>query len=251
MRQDNHNYEPAESQSCFSRTAQNMQDGCYQFLAATFWDSIVSGFRPARIRAIQLLNVQYSDSILLIGEGSGLDFDCLPPETDLRKVFAFDFSSQMVHHAKRKARQIGIPEENVFIGDAQNLPYTTEKFQKIYFPLSLGSIPNPKLALQEAERVLAPGGQIVVFEKMVDDGATISRARSCINFFTQCIFANINRRLSDMMDDNSPLKITRYESLAGQLNGCITNSIGSYYRLATLVRLADYPDTPSVRAQVS
>lgn len=237
-----------EERGCCSRTVRAAQNGCYQFLAATFWDCTVAGFRPGRVRAMELLDIHDTDRVLLVGEGSGLDFDCLPADTDLTRVFAFDFSTQMVRQAKQKARRMSIPEDNVFVGDAQHLPYTTERFNKIYFPLSLGSIPNPRLALQEAERVLAPGGRIVLFEKIVDDGAVISRGRACLNFFTQCIFANINRRLTDMMGAESPLKITGYESLRGRLDGCLAGTAAPYYRLATLVRTADFPDTPAMRA---
>lgn len=240
-----------EGRGCCSRITRTAQNGCYQFLAATFWDYTVSGFRPGRIRAMELLDIQATDRILLVGEGSGLDFDCLPEGADLSRVFSFDFSTEMVRHAKQKARRFGIPEENVFVGDAQHLPYTEERFNKIYFPLSLGSIPNPRLALREAERVLAPGGKIVLFEKIVDDGATISWGRRCLNFFTQCVFADINRRLREMIGEESPLKITSYESLRGRLDGCFASTVAPYYRLATLVRAVDFPEIPEVRASLS
>lgn len=236
--------------SCPSRAARAAQNGCYQFLAATIWDQMVAGFRPGRVRAMELLDVHNRDRLLLVGEGSGLDFDCLPEGTDMTQVFAFDFSTQMVQQARKKARAVGIPEENVFVGDAQNLPYRTERFDKIYFPLSLGSIPDPRLALEEAERVLAPGGKIVLFEKIVDDGAAVSRGRACLNIFTQCIFANINCRLTDMMGEDSPLKITDYESLKGRLSGCLAGAVAPYYRLATLVRAADFPDIPAKTARI-
>lgn len=236
---------------CWSRYTQHMQDGCYQFLAASYlWDCIISGFKPGRQFAIDALNIQPEDKILFIGEGAGADFECLPAHANKGTLKAFDFSSQMVHKAKAKARELGIPEENVFEGDAQALPFIEEKFDKIFFPLSLGSIPNPQLALQEAERVLAEGGQIAVFEKMVDDGNTPSYARRCAGFFARCTFADINRNLTEMMGEESPLKITQYQSMGGRLNGCFASSVGSLYRVAILVRDQDYTATPSVPAMI-
>lgn len=240
-----------DERGCCSRAARSAQNGCYQFLAATLWDSIMSGFRPGRVRAMELLNVQASDRVLLIGEGSGLDFDCLPEGLDRSHVYALDYSTEMVKQAKRKARLLGIPEANIVVGDAQHLPYTTERFTKIYFPLSLGSIPNPRLALQEAERVLASNGRIVVFEKMVDEDATISMGRSYLNFFTRYIFADINRRLTQMMGTDSAFKVVGYESLSGRLEGCLASTIAPSYRLATLTRITDFPDEPAVRATLS
>lgn len=230
--------------------ARAMQNGCYQFLAVTLWDSIVSGFSPGRERAIELLEIQATDRVLLVGEGSGLDFAHLPPQTDKQALQAFDFSSQMVRQAKQKAAQLGIPQENCFEGDAQALPYTTQQFDKIYFPLSLGSIPNPQLALKEAERVLAPQGKIVVFEKLLDDGKTASGGRKCLNLFTSCIFADINRNLTDMLGKDTTLKITQYESLENKLGGFFARHAGAHYRIGVLTKSAEHADRPSVRAMV-
>tara|TARA_R110000868_G_scaffold144959_2_gene364453 strand:+ start:3359 stop:4051 length:693 start_codon:yes stop_codon:yes gene_type:complete len=228
-----------------------MQDGCYQAMAATCWDSIVTGFRPGRVRAMELLDIQPSDHILCVGEGSGLDFDCLPPSTNPTTVWAFDFSSRMVSEMKRRAAQYHIPDAHCMLGDAQRLPFPPEqRFHKIYFPLSLASIPHPHMALREAERVLAPNGRIVIFEKLVDDDTHLSLTRRCIGAFTQCIFADITRNLTQMLGDNPTLKITHYESTEGQLTGCMTRRIGAYYRLAVLVRRTEYPQLAPQRAEL-
>jgi len=233
-----------------TRLTQWVQQQSYQVMAYTFWDSIVSGFKPGRIRAMQLLDIQPDDTVLFVGEGSGLDFECLPPTISKANLKAFDYASHMVAQSKVKAKQFGIPEANCFVADAQQLPFTTEKFDKIFFPLSLGSIPNPSLALQEAERVLAPGGKIVVFEKLVDDESSVSRKRRCLNFFTQLVFADINRNLTQMLGDESPLKIVHYESLTNKLEGYIANYAGAYYRLAVIVRAADFPEQPALGAKL-
>lgn len=232
---------------CYSRWSQNC---CYQLLASTCWDSIMGGFAPARARAMELLEIQPDDKVLLVGEGSGLDFEFLPGITNKSELKALDFSSSMIHQAKQKAPLFDIPAENCFVGDAQQLPFTTERFNKIFFPLSLGSIPNPSLALQEAERVLAPQGLIVVFEKLVDDHREISCGRQMLNGFTRCIFADINRNLTQMMGNDSPLGIKHYESLAGQLRGC-ASPLGTHYRLAVLIRTSDYPNLPLQEAVLS
>lgn len=229
---------------CCARTTQRAQDNCYQIMAATFWDYTVSGFRPGRVRAIELLNIQATDRVLLIGEGSGLDFDCLPAHTDKRALRALDFSPEMVRQSRIKARRMDIPEENCIVADAQHLPFTTERFDKIFFPLSLGSIPNPTQALRKAERVLARNGKIVVFEKLVDDGVQVGAGRHFLNVFTRLIFADITRNLTQMLGEGSPLKLVSYESLEGRLDGCLTRPVGAYYRLGLLVINADYPTEP-------
>lgn len=237
--------------SYYSRMTRKAQNFCYQIMAKTFWDPLMSGFKPGRVIAINALDLEPDDKVLFVGEGSGLDFEVLPENFKKENLQAFDFSPEMVKQAKRKAIRFGIPEENCFIGDAQKLPFTEEKFDKIYFPLSLGSIPDPTLALKEAERVLASKGKVVVMEKLVDDGYEPSYVRQLLNFFTKFLFADINRNLTHIMGENSPLKIVHYQSLANKLSGFFIRRIGSYYRVALLVRDNDYPDTPSCGARLS
>ncbi|CCB87805.1 class I SAM-dependent methyltransferase [Simkania negevensis] len=244
--EDNHEQDP----SCWSQVSQWIQNVSYQIFAYTVWDSVVSGFKPGRMRAIELMDVQSEDRILLVGEGSGLDFECLPEQTNKLALRAFDFSPEMVHQSKIKARQLEISEENCFIGDAQYLPFEHEKFDKIYFPLSVASIPNPSLALQEAERVLDPGGKIVIFDKLRDDDVPLSWQRTTLNVITKCVFADITRNLSSILASAPTLKIIHYESLAGKLDGVFAKYAGQYYRIAVVVRHEDYPDQMAVPAKL-
>ncbi len=143
---------------------------------------------------------------------------------------------------------MNIPVENCFEGDAQKLSFTHEKFDKIYFPLSLGSIPNPYLALKEAERVLEKNGKVVVFEKLRDDGQKLSWGRQVLGFMTRWFFADINRNLTEMMGSDTGLKIVYYDSVEGKLTGVLGKTLAPYYRICTLVRAEDYPDSPKLRA---
>lgn len=234
----------------YSRLAQWIQDACYQIFAYTIWDSMVSGFQPGRVRAIELMEIQSDDRILLVGEGSGLDFECLPEQTNKLALRAFDFSPEMVRQSKIKAVKFDIPEENCFIGDAQKLPFTDEQFDKIYFPLSIASIPNPSLAFREAERVLSPGGKIVVFDKLMDDDLVVSWSRTALNMITKCVFADITRNLNTILNSAPSLKIVHYESLKDKLDGVFAKYIGEHYRLAVIVRDADYSNQPQKVAKL-
>lgn len=236
--------------SCWSQVSQWIQDTCYQIFAYTIWDNIVSGFKPGRLRAIELMDIQSEDRILLVGEGSGLDFECLPDHTNKISLRAFDFSPEMVRQSKMKARQFEIPEENCFVGDAQKLPFTHEKFDKIYFPLSIASIPNPTLALQEAERVLAPGGKIVIFDKLRDEDVPLSWKRTALNIITKCVFADITRNLGSILEPVVALKIVHYESLKDKLDGIFARYAGQFYRVAVITRRSDYPDQPEVPSKL-
>ncbi|MBX9804520.1 MAG: methyltransferase domain-containing protein [Alphaproteobacteria bacterium] len=231
--------------------ARKSQNFCYNVMARTFWDPMMSGFQPGRKIAMEQLDIQPSDRVLFVGEGTGLDFDVLPATLNKANLYAFDFSPEMVKQAKLKAPKFNIPVENCFEGDAQRLSYTDEKFDKIYFPLSLGSIPDPHQALKEAERVLERNGKVVVFEKLVDDGQKLSWGRWAVGLFTRWLFADINRNLTQMMGDDTKFKIVYYDSVEGKLTGILGRCLAPYYRIGTLVRAEDYPDLPTLKAVLS
>lgn len=238
-----------DSVGCCDWVSRRMQETSYQLLArSSLWNPIIRGFKPGRERALAILDIQPSDRVLLVGEGNGADFECLPADTNKAAVWALDYSSEMVRQGKVVAAQHGIPADQFVVGDAQALPFTTERFNKIFFPLSIASIPDPHQALQEAERVLAPGGRIVVFEKMLDDGVTVSWGRRTLNFFTSATFADITRNLTTMLGDESPLKLVGYEATDGAMDSFIARQVGAHYRVAELVRTTDFPDRPAVSA---
>ena len=107
-----------EEASFYSRMTRKAQNFCYQVMAKTFWDPLMEGFKPARTRAMELLELEPHDRIFLIGEGSGLDFEVLPEEIAKQQIWALDYSSEMVKQAKRKAQLLGIPEDQCMLGDA-------------------------------------------------------------------------------------------------------------------------------------
>ena len=186
--------------------------------------------------------------MLLLGEGTGADLPLLQSDENCtcERVYALDYSSQMVKQCRKRARECGIPVDNVMQGDAQDLPFEEGVvFDKVLFPLSLGSIPQPEEAMREALRVLAPGGRVCVLEKLVDSNSTPSCARKMIGCVTKCLFSDINRSLEDMLVLTPELKVVEYKSMAGLISGCFGMSADKY-RVAVLVRRSDYPDLTEV-----
>lgn len=108
QRTTNPDYETPDP-GCWGRFTHELQDGCYQVLARSCWDFTVSGFRPGRVRSIELMDIQPTDRVLLVGEGSGLDLECLPEHVNKPALRAFDFSNQMVIACRQKAEDLDIP----------------------------------------------------------------------------------------------------------------------------------------------
>jgi ubiquinone/menaquinone biosynthesis C-methylase UbiE len=62
--------------------------------------------------------------------------------------------------------------------------------------------------MKEAERVLKPGGLIVIFDKFLPAGQKLSVKRKFANLFTNLLFSNINRRFETILGHTN-LKVVR------------------------------------------
>ena len=140
-------------------------------LLAPIYDNIVSGPIDAyRIKSISRLKNTKNKQILINGIGSGLDIPYLPDDACYTGT---DITPAMLERAKRRsknnssARTLDITFK---IADSQALPYQDNSFDFIIMHLILAVVPNPVLALQEASRVLKPGGNIVIFDKFIRPG---------------------------------------------------------------------------------
>lgn len=90
------------------------------------------------------------------------------------KPLGLDFSSEMVGIARRM-----FPEIEFLEGDAQNLPFRDQAFDRVLANFALLHLANPEQACAEAFRVLKPGGKFGFttwakveenpFVKLVDD----------------------------------------------------------------------------------
>ncbi len=128
-------------------------------LWATFYDVVVRFLRGSRRRSFALLNPQPGDRILLVGCGTGADFEFLPPDAD---ATAIDLTPAML---RRAAAKIGGRRIRLLEMDAMDLQFPAGSFDKIVLHLILAVVPDPGRTLREAERVTRPGGLLVVLDK--------------------------------------------------------------------------------------
>ena len=126
---------------------------------ATFYDVVVRFLRGSRRRSFALLNPQPGDRLLLVGCGTGADFEFLPPDAE---ITAIDLTPAMLHRA---AAKIGGRRIRLLEMDAMALQFPADTFDKTVLHLILAVVPDPGRTLREAERVTRPGGQLVVLDK--------------------------------------------------------------------------------------
>ncbi|GEO06595.1 SAM-dependent methyltransferase [Adhaeribacter aerolatus] len=173
----------------------NTWNKCRYTLYSPFYNLISRVFLQSRQKAIGLLAVKPGEKVLLIGAGTGLDLDFLPPTA---LITATDITPAMVARLIRRGARLQLPV-NAQVMDGQCLTLPDNAFDKIVLHLILAVIPDPVRCLQEAERVLKPGGQIVVFDKFLQPGHQVGFFRRVANFLTNFLFSNITRRFENIV----------------------------------------------------
>jgi phosphatidylethanolamine/phosphatidyl-N-methylethanolamine N-methyltransferase len=126
---------------------------------ATIYDPLTRFLRRPRRRSIELLGIRPWDTVLLVGCGTGADFEFLPHDA---QCVAVDLTPAMLRRAAAKVggRRIQLAEM-----DAMDLWFPDDTFDKSILHHILAVVPDPVRALQEAERATKPGGHLVVLDK--------------------------------------------------------------------------------------
>lgn len=157
-------------------------------LLAPFYDAIVSGpLDSCRVKSLSRLkqtNNQAGENqkILINGIGSGLDIPHLPGGA---QYIGTDLTPAMLNRAKKRAQESSI-DINLQLADSQALPFEDNSFDAIIMHLILAVVPDPVAALQEASRVLKPGGTVYLFDKFIKPGQ-LAIARRLLSVFIQHI----------------------------------------------------------------
>jgi ubiquinone/menaquinone biosynthesis C-methylase UbiE len=187
------------------------------------YDTIVgaSGLNNARRLSIDRLRLAAGHRVLIIGAGTGLDLDFLPPHV---QVTAIDVTPAMLKHLDRRAAAAG-RSVTTRIMDARHLALPDSSFDAVIMHLILAVMPEPERGISEAVRVLAPGGRMAIFDKFLRDEEHPSLKRRLLNALAKPLFSDLNRRLGPLIAP-TPLVIEHDEPVA----------FGGTYRAVTLVK---------------
>jgi ubiquinone/menaquinone biosynthesis C-methylase UbiE len=164
-------------------------------LYAPIYDLVARPLERGRERAVDQLDLQPGDRVLILGAGTGSDLKYLPDDV---QVTAVDAAPAMVRRTRKRAAALG-RDVDARIGDAQALPFEDETFDAVLLHLILSVVPGPKSVAAETARVLAPGGRVSVYDKFAPESAESSFVRRALNPVARFLFSGLTRRLGPLL----------------------------------------------------
>ena len=162
--------------------------------------------------------------ILEIGVGTGLT---LPYFTAGSRVVGADLSLDMLKVANRKVASQSLSHvRGLMVMDACRLGFADEAFDAVTAQFVITLVPDPEQALTEMDRVLKPGGEIVISSRLVDDGGPFAALWSAL------------APLARAVGWSSDFKVSRLTGWAARTGRYETTHVGSgYFKVVRLHKL--------------
>lgn len=178
------------------------------------FDSFIPYFYPAlmfplghfRKKAIQMMNFNPGDRILIPGVGSGHDIPFIPRDVMIEGV---DISDVMlaIGQVKLKATK---REENVHLGvmDAEELKFPDASFDKAILSLCLTVVYNPRKVFSEVVRVVKQGGEILIYDHLLRRGKVPPAIAQPIDKVMKYGFTSLTRVFEDIIEGH-PVSVVK------------------------------------------
>jgi phosphatidylethanolamine/phosphatidyl-N-methylethanolamine N-methyltransferase len=122
-----------------------------------------SVFEDARRMAVEA-SERVGGHILEVGVGTGIS---LPYYSANSRVVGIDISEPMLKVARRRVidERLGHVEQ-LEVMDAENLEFPDSSFDVVVAQYVVNTVPRPEIALDEFLRVLRPGGELVIVNRV-------------------------------------------------------------------------------------
>ena len=131
-----------------------------------------SVFENARRMAVEA-SERVGGRILEVGVGTGIS---LPYYSANCRVVGIDIAEPMLQVARRRVVADGLAHvERLELMDAEDLKFPDASFDVVAAQYVVNTVPNPETALDEFLRVLRPGGELVIVNRV---GATTGSRRA-------------------------------------------------------------------------
>jgi ubiquinone/menaquinone biosynthesis C-methylase UbiE len=133
---------------------------------ATFYTtSAVHKDKVVLDRLVKLAHVQPTDRVLDVATGTGHTAFAFAPQ--VREVIATDVTPEMLSEGEKLKSELGMRNVEFKIADAHDLPFEDESFDIVTCRRAAHHFVDISQALREMNRVLKPGGRLVIDDRSV------------------------------------------------------------------------------------
>lgn len=172
-----------------------------------FYDTFMSPLerRPSFNSLRHHLIERAQGHVLEIGAGTGINLDLYSQKVS--QLLSTDPNPEMVRRAHQKETNSRVPV--LFqTADAEHLPFSSDTFDTVVGTLVFCSITKPEIALMELERVLKPGGELLLFEHVQMPQPILQKAQDLLTPIWKqlCDGCHLNRDTLKLIK-NSPFHI--------------------------------------------
>ena len=192
---------------------------------AKFYDKIYQRMLARPQREAVAAACACGPEILEIGVGTGLTLAYFDPDS---RVVGADLSLDMLRVAQRKVTGQKLAHVSGLTDmDACRLGFAAERFDAVTAQFVITLVPQPEQALAEMDRVLKPGGEIIISSRLVDDGGLLAPFWAAV------------APLAKAVGWSSDFKVSRLTSWAAATGRYETVHVGrGYFKVVRLRKLA-------------
>ena len=124
---------------------------------ATAWDEIQAQFRPHPEELLIALRFRAGEDVLEIGCGSGWLMEPLVRKIAPGRLYALDFSGEMLRKAVEKDMSSPVV---IIYATAEDIPLPDQSVDRVLMINTFSQFPKPELVISEISRVLRKGGRL-------------------------------------------------------------------------------------------
>lgn len=129
----------------------------YDIYASLYDVFFGANLNQGRKRALKMMDPKPSETILEIGIGTGIS---LKYYDNRQEITGIDLSEKMIAKAQNRVKEYGHRNTKLLVGDAENLLFESESFDKVVIMYVYSVTPNPLRLIEEAKRVCKNDGDI-------------------------------------------------------------------------------------------
>lgn len=133
-------------------------------------------------------------TVVDLGSGGGIDCFLSSKKVGPKgKVYGIDATPEMIHRARRTARENGYDNVEFRLGEIEHMPLTSETADVVISNCVINLSPDKQQVFNEAFRVLRPGGKLAVSDIVLLKDLP-ERIRKDMDGWSQCVSGAVSEK---------------------------------------------------------